>query len=66
MHYQGKETPFTRDEFDRQVPLSPKQYRERVEKDLNEMRTAAGLPVNGYYDPKDRDLQTIQAAAGII
>ena len=66
MHYQGKETPFTRDEFDRQVPLSPKQYRERVEKDLNEMRTAAGLPVNGYYDPKDRALQAIQSAAGLI
>jgi hypothetical protein len=66
MHYQDKETPFTRDEFDRLVPLSPRAYRERVEKDLNEMRTAAGLPVNSYYDPKDRALQTIQSAAGII
>ena len=66
MHYKGKETPFTRDEFDRLVPLSPKQYRERVEKDLNEMRVAAGLPVNSYYDPKDRALQAIQSAAGII
>jgi len=66
MHYQGKETPFTRDTFDNLVPLSPKAYRERVERDLNEMRTAAGLPVNSYYDPKDRALQAIQSAAGLI
>lgn len=66
MHYRGKEIPFTRDTFDATVPLTPKAYRDRYEKDLNEMRIAAGVPVVTTYDKRDRDLQTIQSAAGII
>ena len=66
MHYKGKEIPFSRDAFDSAVPLSPKAYRERYEKDLNEVRVAAGLPVIANYDKKDRALQSIQSAAGII
>jgi hypothetical protein len=66
MHYKGKEIPFSRDAFDNAVPLTPRAYRERYEKDLNEMRTAAGLPVIVNYDKKDRALQAIQSAAGII
>ena len=66
MHYKGKETPFSRDEFDQLVPLSPRAYRERYEKDLNEVRVAAGLPVIANYDKKDRALQAIQSAAGIL
>jgi hypothetical protein len=66
MHYKDKEIPFSRDAFDSTVPLSPRAYRERYEKDLNEVRTAAGMPVVTSYNPKDRDLQTIQSAAGII
>ena len=66
MHYKGKEVPFTRDTFDRLVPLSPTAYRDSYEKDLNEVRTAAGLPVIANYDKKDRALQTIQSAAGIL
>ena len=66
MHYRDKEIPFTRDTFDATVPLSPRAYRERYEKDLNEVRVAAGLPVVTTYDRQDRDLQTIQSAAGII
>jgi hypothetical protein len=66
MHYKGKEIPFTRDAFDQTVPLSPKAYRDRYEKDLNEVRIAAGLPVVANYDKRDRALQSIQSAAGII
>jgi len=66
MHYKGKEIPFTRDEFDATVPLSPKAYRERYEQDLNEVRIAAGMPVKTTYDKTDPSLQTIQSAAGII
>ena len=66
MHYKGKEIPFSRDTFDSTVPLTPRAYRERYEKDLNEVRVAAGLPVVGNYDKRDRALQTIQSAAGII
>jgi hypothetical protein len=66
MHYRGKEVPFSRDEFDRLVPLTPRAYRERYEKDLNEMRAIAGLPNKTVYDKTDRDLQAIQSAAGIL
>lgn len=66
MHYKNKSIPFSRDEFDATVPLTPKAYRDRYEKDLNEVRIAAGMPVVTTYDPKDRALQAIQSAAGII
>ena len=66
MHYRGKSVPFSRDAFDNTVPLSPRAYRERYESDLNEMRTAAGLPVVATYTKTDPDLQSIQTAAGII
>ena len=66
MHYRDQEIPFTRDAFDSTVPLTPRAYRERYEKDLNEVRVAAGLPVVTTYDRQDRALQSIQSAAGII
>ena len=66
MHYRDREIPFTRDAFDNTVPLTPRAYRERYEKDLNEVRVAAGIPVVTTYDRQDRALQTIQSAAGII
>ena len=66
MHYRGREIPFSRDAFDATVPLTPKAYRDRYEKDLNEVRVAAGIPVVTSYDKKDRSLQAIQSAAGII
>ena len=66
MHYKGKSVPFSRDTFDQLVPLSPRDYRERYEQDLNEMRTAAGMPVVTTYDRKDPALQAIQSAAGLI
>ena len=66
MHYRDREIPFTRDAFDSTVPLTPRAYRDRYEKDLNEVRVAAGIPVVATYDRQDRALQTIQSAAGII
>jgi hypothetical protein len=66
MHYRDQEVPFSRDTFDSMVPLTPRAYRNRYEKDLNEVRIAAGMPVVTTYDKKDRSLQSIQAAAGII
>jgi hypothetical protein len=66
MHYKGKQIPFSRDAFDSTVPLTPKEYRAKYEKDLNEVRIAAGLPVITSYDKKDPALQTIQSAAGLI
>ena len=66
MHYRGRGIPFSRDTFDATVPLTPRAYRDRYEKELNEVRTAAGIPVVTVYDKRDRALQTMQSAAGII
>jgi hypothetical protein len=66
MHYKGKEVPFSRDEFDKLVPLTPRAYRERYEAELNEMRAQAGLPTKRIYDESDKALQAIQSAAGIL
>jgi hypothetical protein len=64
MVYKDKETPFSSEEFDRQVPLSPKQYRKEIEGDLNEMRTAAGIETKQIYE-REQDIQQLQSAAGI-
>jgi hypothetical protein len=64
MHYKGDTMPFSRDTFDSAVPLSPKAYREKYEKDLNEVRVSAGLPYKQIYET-DADLKSLQAAAGL-
>ena len=64
MVYKDKETQFTAEEFDRRVPLSPKQYRKEVDGGLNEMRAAAGIEPKQIYE-REQDIQQLQAAAGI-
>lgn len=66
MHYRGQNMPFSQEQFEQTVPLSPRAYRQRYERDLNEVRVAAGLPVVVTYDRQDRALQSIQSAAGIL
>jgi len=66
MHYRGKEVPFSQETFESMVPLTPRAYRERMDRDLNEMRAAAGMPTKRIYDETDKSLQAIQSAAGII
>lgn len=66
MHYKGKEVPFTRDEFDSMVPLSPKDYRKKYDADLNEVRIAAGIQPKAIYEKDDPDMRAIQSAAGLI
>ena len=66
MHYKDQHVPFTRDTFESLVPMSPRAYRERYDQDLNEVRSAAGLPVMVTYDRQDPALQSMQSAAGII
>lgn len=65
MVYEGEDTPFTQEDFERLIPLSPKAYREIHDKDLNEVRVAAGLPVKGFYEQDDA-IKAIQSAAGIL
>lgn len=65
MHYNGKDTPWSVEEFNRQVPRTPAEYRKKMDKDLNEMRHAAGVPVKQIYN-RERDIQALQSAAGLI
>ena len=65
MHYRGKNVPFSRETFDKLVPLSPKEYRKRFDAELNEVRAAAGLPAKQIYE-RDAELRAMQSAAGII
>lgn len=64
MMYKDKESPFSQEEFDRVVPLSPKQYRKEQESDLNEVRAAAGIDPKQIYE-REQDIRQLQAAAGI-
>jgi hypothetical protein len=64
MHYGDETVPFSRETFDRMVPLSPKEYRRRKESDLNEIREAAGLSPRQIFD-REKDIQQLQSAAGI-
>jgi hypothetical protein len=65
MVYKEKTHPWSVEEFARLVPLSPREYRERTERDLNEWRIAAGMPVKSTYE-RDDAIKSIQSAAGII
>ncbi len=65
MVYKEKTHPWSEEEFARLVPLSPREYRERTERDLNEWRIAAGMPVKATYE-RDDAIRTIQSAAGIL
>lgn len=64
MVYEGEESPFNVETFDRLVPLSPKEYRARKEKDLNEVRVAAGVDPKQIFE-RDTDIRQLQSAAGI-
>ena len=66
MHYKDAEYPFSLQQFEQVVPLSPRAYRELQDQDLNEMRVAAGLPTVTSYDETDPLIQSIQSAAGIL
>jgi hypothetical protein len=65
MVYEGKTVPFTQEEFEELVPLSPKAYRELHDKDLNEVRIAAGLPAKTFYEQDDA-IKSLQSAAGLL
>jgi hypothetical protein len=64
LSYERKDYPFSKEEFDRLIPLSPKDYRKVKETGLNEMRIASGLDPVQIYKPT-KELRQLQAAAGI-
>lgn len=64
VHYDGGTWPWNPDRFRDTVPLTPDAYGRRKEKDLNEWRDAAGIPVKKIYRDR-RDIQELKDAAGI-
>ena len=64
IHSNNKSMPFTEENFASMIPLSPKEYRRQHEKDLNEMRAAAGLDTVQIYE-RDQDIRALQSASGI-
>ena len=65
MTYNDQSGPWSEEAFASLVPLTPDAYRATQEKDLNEWRQAAGLPVKQIHKTRP-DLKELQAAAGII
>ena len=66
MVYKKQKHKWDPETFAELVPLTPNEYRERTEGDLNEMRIAAGLDVKLIYTTVSKDLQSLQSAAGIL
>lgn len=64
MHYKDQEVDWSEETFAKLVPLTPNDYRERHDGDLNEMRMAAGLPTKAIYNVK-ADVRSLQAMAGL-
>lgn len=64
MHYDGKTVPFSRETFESMVPMNPATYRQRMEKDLNDIREAAGIDTKPIYE-RDKLMQSLQHAAGL-
>lgn len=64
IHSGSTSLPFSQENFAKLVPLSPKEYRARRERDLNEVRVAAGLETVPVFE-RDRDIRDLQSAAGI-
>jgi hypothetical protein len=60
----GRDHSWDEETFRQLIPLTPNDYNKSHQADLNEMRTAAGLPVRRIYTP-DPELRSWQSAAGI-
>lgn len=66
MVYKKQRHDWNPETFAKLVPLTPAEYRERTETDLNEMRIAAGIDTKPIYTTVSPDLQALQSAAGIL
>jgi hypothetical protein len=64
MKYDDNTVPFTVENFNRLVPRSPKEYREKKEQALNEVRAQAGLEPRQIYE-RTPEIRQLQDAAGI-
>jgi hypothetical protein len=62
--YQDQDYDWSDEAFAQTVPLTPRAYREANDEDLNEVRTAAGLPVKKIHEPTTESV-VLQSLAGI-
>jgi hypothetical protein len=65
VHYNDGKFSWNEQDFANAVPLTPDAYRASTDQDLNEWRSAAGLPEKLIYSVK-KDLKELQAAAGLL
>ena len=65
MVYKKRRHEWSPETFAELVPLTPNEYRERTDGELNEMRVAAGITTKNIYQ-RDAGMRAIQAAAGIL
>lgn len=63
--YKDQTWKFNIENYKQHVPLSPLQYRQEKEQDLNKIREAAGLTTVPLYDT-DPSIQNLQSQAGIL
>lgn len=59
-----KEYPWSIEQFNKIIPITPRDYRQQHEGELNEMRVAAGITPKQIYE-RDQILQSLQHSAGI-
>ena len=64
MRYDNKTQPWSIEAMSKTVPLTPADYRAAHGDDLNDVRTAAGIPTKKVHEPTTESL-SLQSLAGI-
>jgi len=64
--FDGEEMPFDEEMLANTLILSPRQWREEKEQELNEVRTAANIPAKRVLQGRDEELDVIRSQAGIL
>lgn len=64
MVYDNQKYPWSVEQYNRVVPITPVDYKRSQEGDLNEMRIAAGLDVKPIHE-KTAEIKALQNAAGM-
>ena len=64
IHSDKQHEPFSQEAFAKLVPLTPADYRQKNQNELNQVREAAGLPPKQIHHRR-QDVRELQDAAGI-
>jgi hypothetical protein len=62
--YQDQNHDWNEDAFAKIVPCTPNEYRRVHDEDLNDVRSAAGIPTKKIHEPTDES-RALQSLAGI-